>query len=153
MNRRMNIRKVLSATFLVLSAVFIITAFTVTRGPKDTRAAASRMESVLARQMAVLEEFSRQSLSDDDYSRLNLADIPSDMVIYRYSNDSLKAWSGEFPLINDDISRVMVFHTITNLGESVVSPLTYVTEEPSFENYGSKWYLVRLFNEGDDKVI
>ncbi|MBQ1865333.1 MAG: hypothetical protein II151_00245, partial [Bacteroidales bacterium] len=149
----MNIRKVLSATFLVLSAVFIITAFTVTRGPKDTRAAASRMESILTRQMAVLEVFSRQSLSDDDYSRLNLADIPSDMVIYRYSNDSLKAWSGEFPLINDDISRVMVFHTITNLGESVVSPLTYVTEEPSFENYGSKWYLVRLFNEGDDKVI
>ena len=103
MNRRMNIRKVFSAVFLVLSAVFIIAAFTVTRGPKDTRAAASRVESILAKRMARMEAFSRQALSETDYSWLNIAEIPSDMVIYRYADDSLQAWSGAFPLINDDI--------------------------------------------------
>ncbi|MBQ4287858.1 MAG: GHKL domain-containing protein [Bacteroidales bacterium] len=149
----MNIRKVFAAVFLVLSAVFIIAAFTVTRGPKDTRAAASRVESILAKRMARMEAFSRQALSETDYSWLNIAEIPSDMVIYRYADDSLQAWSGAFPLINDDISRVMVFQTLTNLSESLVSPLTYVTGEPSFENYGSKWYLVREFREEDDRVI
>ena len=70
-------------------------------------------------------------------------DLPEDMVIYRYIDDSLQSWSNQFPVKNDDISSRVVFQRFSRPRENITSPLAEVTEEVSFVNYGPKWYLVK----------
>jgi len=88
----------------------------------------------------------------DEYS--SLKGLPDDMVIYKYVNDSLKSWSNQFSVLNDDISNRMVFQRLTNLKNRIISPLTDVTQELSYMNLGPKWYLIKMV-EGDsnEKVI
>ena len=81
-------------------------------------------------------------------------ELPDDMVIYRYVNDSLKSWTNQFSVLNDDISNKMVFQRLTNLKNRIVSPLTNVSEDLSYLNLGPKWYLVKMVNgTNNDKVI
>ena len=83
-----------------------------------------------------------------------LSDIPDDIVIYKYVNDSLQSWCNQFSVINDDISAKLVFQRLTNLKNPIVSPLSEVSEDLSYINLGPKWYIVRSV-EGDngDKII
>jgi signal transduction histidine kinase len=80
--------------------------------------------------------------------------LPEDMVIYRYVNDSLKAWSNQFPTINDDISAKLEIQKLTSQRSRIVSPLTNVTEELTFMNLGPKWYLIKSFdgNNGEKTI-
>lgn len=87
-------------------------------------------------------------------SHHRIEDLPEDMVIYKYVNDSLKSWSNQFSVLNDDISNRMVFQRLTNLKNRIVSPLTGITEELSYMNLGPKWYLVKMVaGENNDKIL
>ena len=81
-------------------------------------------------------------------------DIDKDLVIYRYVNDSLVFWNNQFPILNDNISRKMVFHRLSPMDNRIESPLIDVTSDLSYMNIGIKWYLIKTA-EGcyNDKVI
>ena len=88
----------------------------------------------------------------DDYS--NLKNLPKDMVIYKYVNDSLKFWSNQFSVLNDDISNKMVFQRLTNLKSRILSPLTDAGSELAYMSLGPKWYLIKTVDgPQNDKVI
>lgn len=76
----------------------------------------------------------------------SLGDLPEDMVIYRYENDSLQSWSNQFSIINDDIAARMVFHRLTNFSSRLSSPLADVTDTISYANFGPKWYVVKAYD-------
>ena len=81
-------------------------------------------------------------------------DLPEDMVIYKFVNDSLVSWSNQFPILNDDISNRLVFQRLTNLKSRITSPLTDVTEEYSYMNLGPKWYVIKsVYGNNNEKII
>ena len=119
----------------------------------DTERIARYARARVENRIAILEDYVAKAL-DPDSEHSCLHDLPEDMVIYKYVNDSLKSWSNQFSVLNDDISNRMVFQRLTNLRNRITSPLTEVTEEYSYMNLGPKWYIVKS-TEGDsgEKVI
>ena len=80
--------------------------------------------------------------------------IPDDLVIYKYVNDSLQSWCNQFSVLNDDISAKLVFHRLSSQKNTLISPLSEVTEELSYLNLGPKWYIVKAVNfQNSVKVI
>ena len=102
----------------------------------------------------ILDTYIMRALDNSLDDHICLENLPDDMVIYKYVNDSLKSWSNQFSVLNDDISTKMVFQRLTNLKNRLVSPLIDVTEELSYMNLGPKWYLVKLVTgENNEKII
>ena len=139
-------------TFILSIAMFILSMAGNTSSG-DTERIARYARARVENRIAILEDYVAKAL-DPDSEHSCLHDLPEDMVIYKYVNDSLKSWSNQFSVLNDDISNRMVFQRLTNLRNRITSPLTEVTEEYSYMNLGPKWYIVKS-TEGDsgEKVI
>ena len=83
-----------------------------------------------------------------------LEELPDDMVIYKYENDSLISWSNQFSVLNDNINNRLVFQRLTNLKSRIVSPLLGITDKYSYVNLGPKWYVVKCVeNDNNEKTI
>ena len=81
-------------------------------------------------------------------------DLPEDMVIYKYVNDTLKSWCNQFSVLNDDISAKLEIQKLTSQRSRIVSPLNDLTEDYSFMNLGPKWYLIKSIERSNgEKVI
>ena len=139
----------LAAAAVVLIAVLV----SVSKVPTNTEKAAARTEKALARRMKVLDSFISSTISANREDWVGRYDLPQDMVIYRYIDDTLQSWSNQFPVKNDDISNRVVFQRLSRPRENISSPLAEVGEEPVFVNYGPKWYLVKATILGPRKVI
>ena len=101
---------------------------------------------ILDRHMSSL----RTDYQEDD---LHTKDIPEDMVIYRYVNDSLNTWINQFSVINDDISSKLVFQRLTDLKSRITSPLSDIGEELSYVNLGPKWYVVKATSGPENETM
>ena len=120
----------------------------------DAERVAKSTKTRIKSRIEILDTYIIKALDDGQDDNICLEDLPDDMVIYKYANDSLKSWSNQFSVLNDDISTKMVFQRLTNLKNRLVSPLTDVTEELSYMNLGPKWYLVKLVTgNNNEKVI
>ena len=146
-------RDYLSWGLVALSVVFLFFAVLAVGNPGDTASAASRLERKLEKRMKALDGYARQALEDDADRWLDMSELPPDMVVYRYVNDTLKAWSNSFTVVNDDISLRIVFPRLTNPMVNMTSPLSFVNEKTSFINLGQKWYLVKALYKDDVEVI
>ena len=136
-----------------LAAVLFVLSLTINRFSSDFSKAAQRAGKILDERMEILDGFVAKALESDPDEGLSRLGLPDDMVIYRYVNDTLKAWCNQFPLRNDNISRGYMFKRISRPLSDLVSPLAAVTEEVEFVNYGQKWYLVKARTDGFSKVI
>ena len=130
----------LFAAGILLAGISFIAGF---RGG-DNRALSRQVGRRLEKRLRILEK-----LADDPAPEK----VPEDMVIYRYESDSLVAWYNQFPLFNDDITSRVEVQQISGLRGRIVSPLTDLTGEYAFVNYGPKWYVARCLDMGPLKVI
>ena len=118
----------------------------------NTDRMAGRVSDRLARRLEKLETYAIRALKGSHEGCLE--ELPADMVIYRYENDSLQSWSNQFPIINDDISRKLIIQRLTSFSSRLSSPLADVTDQISYLNLGPKWYVVKAYTEGPNvKVI
>ena len=141
------------ATFILAIAMFLLSVVG-NNGTGDTDRVARYVRMKVEGRIEVLEQYVEHALSPDSDEHICLDDVPEDMVIYKYVNDSLKFWSNQFSVLNDDISNRMVFQRLTNLRSRIISPLTEVTDEYSYMNLGPKWYIVKSAeNPSGEKVI
>ncbi len=117
------------------------------------RAAAKTSENVSER-ISELNSAIRKVLSIAPENHRSPENFDEDIVVYRYVNDSLVFWCNQFPILNDNIARKMVFHRLSPYDNRIESPLINVTEELKYLNIGTKWYLIK-YAEGawNDKVI
>ena len=143
MNRKFRIWDWIWVAFALLSVVLLAFAVATPRSVGDTSSEAVKIQRRLARRMARLEY----------YENRPQARLPEDMVIYTYAADTLQTWRGQFPLYNDDISSRVVVQRLTNPRVNLRSPLSYVTEEPTYMNIGSNWYIMRARDLGTSKLI
>lgn len=151
--RRFGIKDFFTWGFLGAAVVLLGLSLSVSRIPGNPEREAAKAENAVGKRMAVLEKYISNNLNADRKEWMGRYDLPEDMVIYRYIDDSLQSWSNQFPVKNDDISSRVVFQRFSRPRENITSPLAEVTEEVSFVNYGPKWYLVKAETLGTRKVI
>ena len=133
----------LTLVMFILAIVMFILSMAGNSSAGDTERIAKSTKARVESRIAVLEDYVQLALASDSGEYAALKGLPEDMIIYKYVNDSLKLWSNQFSVLNDDISNKMVFQRLTNLRNRIVSPLTEVTEEYSYMNLGPKWYIVK----------
>ena len=151
--RRLGIRSCLAGGFLFCSVILLVFSLTVGKLPRDTGREAAKVSRIVSARMHTLEKYIGSALTADRRVWAGHNDLPSDMVIYRYIDDTLQSWSNQFPVRNDDIASRIVFPRLSRPRESIFSPLAEITPEVSFVNYGQKWYLVKSENLGSRKVL
>lgn len=137
---------------LAAALVLGVTFLSVRPTPKDLVKASQRTGKALEKRMNTLEGYINTALENSDGWIGSLA-LPSDMVIYRYVEDTLQSWCNQFPVKNDDITGKMVIQRLSRPRENISSPLAEVREDPSLMNLGTKWYLVKSESRGVVKVI
>ena len=151
--RRFGIKSCLAGGFLALAVILLLFSLSTSNLPGNTEREARRVGRNVTTRMQLLDEYVNSALTADRRVWAGHDDVPHDMVIYRYIDDTLQSWSNQFSVRNDDIAPKIVFTRLSRLKESTISPLSEVTEEPSFVNYGQKWYLVKSKTLGSRKVI
>ncbi|MCI1640043.1 MAG: HAMP domain-containing histidine kinase [Bacteroidales bacterium] len=153
MNIRKHINDILAGALILASIVLFLCALTVTGNPGNSGEVAAKTEKIINKRLATLDTFIDKALHSDYSQWLDLKNLPEDMVIYRYLDDTLQSWTNQFSVTNDDISNRMVFQRLSNLRDGINSPLTRITDDISYVNYGPKWYLVKAKRENDCKII
>lgn len=152
MNKKLT-RDILAIVLLAVSIFMIGGSLVVNHAPLDTDSAALSLGENIEKRVATLETFMQDALEGEGNEWMSLPKLPEDMVIYRYFSDTLRSWVHQFPLQNDMIGGVYMIPRFGSSRLPYVSPLSDVTEELSYVNYGPKWYLVKRAVEGDKTVI
>ena len=154
MTRHDLIHRKLPLACLVLSLVIFALSLANIGSTGNMEKAAARTEHRAKERIKALDALISSTLSTDPMADMTAEEIDDDLVIYRYVNDSLVFWNNQFPILNDDISRKMVFHRLSPIDNRIESPLADVTEDISFMQIGTKTYLIKS-QEGvwNDKAI
>ena len=138
--------------FLLAFFMFILSLVSNNIG-RDTDSVAIKAGHRLEKRLKVLDAHIAQATDVEKCDLLEMK-LPDDMVIYRYVNDTLQSWCNQFSIINDDIANRMIFQRISDINNSIVSPLADIGEEFSFVSLGPKWYVVKAVSgEGSQKLI
>ena len=151
--KRFGWRDYLSWGLLLLSAFILLWATAIDSSPGNTEQAARRVEKVLSRRMARLDGYMQKALDGDWTGWMELDNLPSDMVVYRYVDNVLQSWDHTFIVLNDDVQSRMLFQRLTDPNNNLASPFSDLTEETSFLNIGQGWYLVKMAVRNECKVI
>ncbi len=153
MNRNLRIRLWSGAAVLSVALVLLVASLLTTQSHPDTASAARDLGAKVEQRMSLLDGYVREALDADPAAWLRLEGLPEDMVVYRFHGDTLKSWTHQFPVRNDDIrSRTVVQRLGDGRGASA-SPLALLTSNWTFINFGPKWYLARAVREEDRTVI
>ena len=134
---------ILVPVLVAASALLLLIAVAKPRSVGDTRSAAAKVERHLERRMAKL----------DRYIDRPQAKLPEDMVIYTYTDDTLRSWRGRFPLLNDRISSRLMVQRLVSPRANIDSPLSYAGPDPILLNMGPSWYLVKSLNDNGTRII
>ena len=151
--KRFGIKICLAGVFLASAVILLFFSLSISKLPGNTEREAGKVSRAVSDRMHILDDYIGSALTADRRVWAGHNNVPSDMVIYRYIEDTLQSWSNQFPVRNDDIASRIVFPRLSKPGESINSPLAEVIQEPSFANYGQKWYLVKSESLGSRKVI
>ena len=139
----------LIAVALVLLAASLLTG----QSHPDTASAAKELGTRVEKRVNLLEEYVNQALAADPDVPFRLENLPEDMVLYRYREDTLQSWNHQFPIRNDDIRSRTVVQRLGDARGNTVSPLSALTSTLNYVNYGPKWFLAKSVREGEVTVI
>ena len=148
-----NTKEWLAALLLVAGVVLFISSLRDTQAPGDPTREARRLERILNRRAARLDEYMGKALAQDPAAWLSLEGLPREFVVYRYCSDTLQSWCHEFPVSNDDLSRRVYVPFVADPRISAESPFLQVTDTLGFHNLGTRWYLARWAGSGDVRVL
>ena len=141
------------ATFITALVLFIL-SLAGNDAANDSTKVAEKFGRRVSRRVALLDKYVAQAMETPQSELIDLDNLPDDMVIYRYVNDSLQSWCNQFSVLNDDVAKRLVFQRLTNLRSRIVSPLSDVSDSLSYLNLGPKWYLVKAVDgQHNDKII
>ncbi len=147
------LHKRIPMTALVMALVLFVLSMAGNEAGSNTQRDAKEVAVHIGNRLRILDGYiSKVEESDENDPKL-LKDLPEDMVIYRYVNDTLKSWSNQFSTLNDDISSRLLFYRLTDSRTSLTSPLAEASDDISYMSIGPKWYLVKAVRSGDNQKI
>ena len=153
MSKILRIRLWSGVAVLSVALALLVASLLTNQSNPDTASTAREVGRRVENRLAILENYAQQALKADPQAWLRLEDLPEDMVVYRYHEDTLKSWAHQFPLRNDDIRSLTLFQRLGDGRSNAASPLAALTSTLTYVNYGPKWYLARSIREGEQTVI
>ena len=104
----------------------------------------ARVERSLHKREKIAERYAYRALQACDQDWVDFDDMPDDIVLYCYQADTMKSWTHQFPISNDEVDVYpynyrLQFMSNRNL---YANPLAYIGIEEKYVNLGSAWYVV-----------
>ena len=121
--KRFGIKNFLAGGFLAFAVILLVFSLSVSKLPGNTEREAVKVSRAVSKRLHILDEYIGSALTADRRVWAGHNDVPSDMVIYRYIDDTLQSWCNQFPVRNDNIASRIVFPRLSKPGESINSPL------------------------------
>ena len=141
MNKKNFIRHWVSVALMAAAALSLAASLFSGTGRSDVESAAMELGQKVEKRMHVLDGYIEKALEGDLTQWMDLEKLPEDMVVYRYVEDTLQSWANQFPIRNDDIRPQTLVQRLGDTRSNYVSPLRDVTQQVSFVNHGSRWFL------------
>ena len=146
-------RDYLSWGLLLLSVSVLLWATAFDSSPGNTDQAAKRVEKTVDRRMNRLDSYILKALQGDWTEWMDLDNLPSDMVVYRYVDNTLQSWAHTFIVLNDGVQSRMLFQRLTDPNNNLTSPFSDLSSTTTFMNIGQSWYLVKMVALNECKVV
>ena len=114
----------------------------------------ARVERSLHKRERLAERYASLALNAVDEDWVDFDDMPEDIVLYCYQSDTMKCWTHQFPISNDEVDVYpytyrLQFSSNRNLYSS---PLAYIGIREQYVNLGSAWYVVTTHFTMDRKL-
>ena len=151
--KKYNWKDCLAWGFLLLSVFVMVWVSAIDYNPGNADQAARRVEKHLSSRMERLDGYMQDALDGDWTEWMELDGLPSDMVVYRYVDNVLQSWDNTFTVLNDDVRSRMIFERLLDPNNNFTSPFSDLTPEPAFLNIGQGWYLVKMMERNECKVV
>ena len=114
----------------------------------------NRVERSLHKRELLAERYSYKAMQAMDQDWIDFDDMPDDIVLYCYQADTMKSWTHQFPISNDEVdvypySYRLQFMSNRNL---YATPLAYIGMREKYVNLGSAWYVVTTHFTDDKRT-
>ena len=114
----------------------------------------NRVERSLHKRELLAERYSYKAMQAMDQDWIDFDDMPDDIVLYCYQADTMKSWTHQFPISNDEVdvypySYRLQFMSNRNL---YATPLAYIGTREKYVNLGSAWYVVTTHFTDDKRT-
>ena len=114
----------------------------------------NRVERSLHTRELLAERYSYKAMQAMDQDWIDFDDMPDDIVLYCYQADTMKSWTHQFPISNDEVdvypySYRLQFMSNRNL---YATPLAYIGMREKYVNLGSAWYVVTTHFTDDKRT-
>ncbi|MBR5018857.1 MAG: HAMP domain-containing protein [Bacteroidales bacterium] len=114
----------------------------------------NRVERSLHKREVLAERFCYLAMKSMDQDWIDFDDLPDDIVLYCYQADTMKSWTHQFPISNDEVdvypySYRLQFMSNRNL---YATPLAYIGMREKYVNLGSAWYVVTTHFTDDKRT-
>ncbi len=153
MSKQARIRLWAGVAVIAVALVLLAASLLSGQSHPDTASAAKELGARVEKRVNLLEEYVNQALTSSPDAPFRLENLPEDMVLYRYREDTLQSWNHQFPIRNDDIRSRTVVQRLGDARGNTVSPLSALTSTLNYVNYGPKWFLAKSVREGEITVI
>lgn len=153
MNRHHVIRQWGALAVVSVSVVLLLVSILSGQGYVNTDSAAEDMGRRIETRMQMLDSYIDRAGSQPVSVWMSLPDLPEDMVVYRYVEDTLQSWAHQFPLRSDDLRPSAMVQRLGDSRGFVVSPLTQAGPALAYLNFGPKWYLVKSVQFAGCKIV
>jgi len=149
-------RKYLSYLLIVISILLFALSTGQQRYQVKLSSEVRRVQKALHKRQKIIEDYSLKALnSKEEWTSFD--DLPDDMVLYCFQNDSLKSWTHQFPISNDDINASTSMYRLQSTGDRNLNstPLAYIGVKEQYANLGSAWYIVntQLSSDYNRKIV
>ena len=148
MNKRTLISRWTATALATAAGIVLVISLLAGSRRANLEGAAEDLGQKIEKRMALLEGYIREAQDVKPEAWTELRNLPEDMVVYRYAEDTLQGWANQFPIRSDDIRPRTLVQRLGDSRDNLTSPLADVTEQLSYMNLGPKWYLVKAV-EGD----
>ena len=114
----------------------------------------ARVERALHKREKVAERYAFRALEAYDQDWVDFDDMPDDIVLYCYQADTMKSWTHQFPISNDEVDIYPYNYRLqfTSNRNLYATPLAYIGIEEKYVNLGSAWYVVTTQFNRDRKA-
>ena len=142
--------------FLVAAAVTFALSFRSASYERRLSNEVKKVAGALHKRQKIVEQYALKALEArgewEDFD-----DLPEDMVVYCYRNDTLRSWTHQFPVANDAIKAYSFSYRLqyANDRNTYSTPLAYLGVKEQYVNLGSSWYIVntQISRDFSTKVV
>ena len=109
-----------------------------------SRRQVARVARQLHKRELLAEQYALKALQASDEDWIDFDDMPDDIVLYCYKNDSMKCWTHQFPISSDKLDAISDAYRLQYMNNRNLNstPLAYIGVREKYINLGSAWYVV-----------